>query len=186
MCDSLLLTVAACFLTADFITGLVHWVEDTYGVPSWPVLGKFVVEPNIEHHLHPQLVATMSHFVLRNYQAIVPCLTVALLVLLWIGWNAWPVALTLGIASLGNEVHAWNHSSQNNWVIKFLQNSGLVQSPRQHAKHHRPPFDAYFCTLLNITNEVLEILQFWRRLEWFLHVSFGVSPKRMTVERQGV
>lgn len=184
--DSVIIKIVACVLAADFITGLIHWIEDTYGLPSWPFLGSFVIEPNIEHHLHPTFLGTMSNLALRNYQAVVPMGALSLVAFLWFGWSAWPVALTLTLASLGNEVHTWNHRRANNWLIRFLQNTGIVQSPRQHAKHHHPPFDAYFCTLTNVTNELLEAVYFWRLLEWYLRGAFGIVPKRMTAERQGV
>jgi len=184
--DSIIITVVCCVLVADFITGVVHWTEDTYGLPSWPFLGGFVIEPNIEHHLRPTLLGTMSNLALRNYQAVVPLGVVSAAAVWWFGWSAWPFALTLSLASVGNEVHTWNHRRSNNAAIRFLQDAGIVQSPRQHAKHHRAPFDKYFCTLTNITNEALELVQFWRRLEWLILVVFRIAPKRMSPERLGV
>lgn len=186
MLDSTLLTIALCVLAADFITGFVHWIEDTYGLPSWPLLGSFVIEPNIEHHLHPGFLGTMSNLALRNYQAVVPMTGISAVALVLCGWKAWPLAATLCMASLGNEVHTWNHRRKNNAVIRFLQNACIVQTPRQHAKHHRPPFDTYFCTLTNVTNELLEAVGFWRRLEWLLFSLFGLTTKRMSAGRSGV
>lgn len=181
-----MLTVLACLIVADFLTGLVHWIEDTYGLPDWPWIGKLVIEPNIEHHHYPGRLGSMSVFLIRNYQVFVPCLFVAAAALLLGGWSAWPVVLTVAFAAMGNEVHTWNHRGQNPWPIRFLQDSGLVQDARHHAKHHRPPFNSHFCTLTNFTNELLELIRFWPAAEWLLRVAFGLTPKRMSEARGGV
>jgi len=180
-------TVLGCVLVADFLTGVVHWFEDTYGLPSWPLLGKAVIEPNIHHHLQPQDLAN-STFWQRNYQALVPLVVVLGLLWWFVGSGAWPIMLTLVLAAVGNEVHVWNHRkpSGNPWFVRFLQASCVIQTPRQHAQHHRAPYDRYFCTLTNLTNEVLELVRFWSGLEWLIWRVSGVRPKRMTVWRENV
>lgn len=178
--------IALCIIAADFLTGLGHWFEDTYGLPTWPILGKEVIEPNIQHHEHPGWIGTMSTLVSRNYQTVVPAIIFAVAVVWYFGGCGLYAGVVAMLAALGNEVHTWCHRGNNNRVIQFLQNIGLVQSPRQHAKHHRAPFDRYFCTLTNFTNEVLEAINFWRGLEWVIAKTLGVYPKRMSPERRGV
>src|SRR6185295_9793570 len=46
----ILLTV----LAADFVSGLVHWLEDAYGREHWPITGRLVTRPNILHHHDPR------------------------------------------------------------------------------------------------------------------------------------
>lgn len=181
---STLTTILICIIIADFITGLIHWWEDTYGLPSWPILGKAVILPNIEHHKHPGWIGTMSTVISRNYQTVVPALILVIIVTLIYGW-LWPFFLTAILASLGNEVHTWNHRSKNNFLIKFLQDACIIQTPQQHAKHHKAPFDKYYCTLTNFTNAVLERINFWRGLESIIAL-VGIKPKRMSPERDGV
>ena len=47
----IILFIEALFL-ADLMSGVVHWLEDTYGNPNWKFLGlgKHVVVPNLVHH----------------------------------------------------------------------------------------------------------------------------------------
>lgn len=174
-----------CIFIADFVTGLLHWLEDTYGLPTWPIIGQEVIEPNIQHHEHPGWIGSMSTIVSRNYQTMIPA-TAAAMLAIW-AWGSFGCyfALTVVLAGLGNEVHTWCHRS-NGRLISFLQGIGLAQSPRQHAKHHRAPFDSYFCTLTNFTNECLELVNFWRGLEWAVSKALGIHPKRMSPERRGV
>lgn len=175
--------IVMCILIADFITGLIHWVEDTYGTPSWiSPLDSQVVLPNIEHHRNPSLIGTMSSFISRNYVSVTSFLI--------IGGIAYLVGVTpyfflVGIlAAFGNEVHTWNHRRNNPWIVRFLQDAGLVQSRHQHNLHHKPPYDKYYCTLTNFTNALLELINFWRTLEYLLD-KIGIKVKRGSEERGG-
>src|SRR5690242_3232199 len=53
--------VLACILLADFLTGLFHWMEDAYGSADWPVLGKHVIQPNLDHHRNPRAMTRNSY-----------------------------------------------------------------------------------------------------------------------------
>lgn len=179
------LQILLCIAAADFVTGAVHWWEDTYGDPNWPLIGKQVIEPNLLHHQSPSAFATMSTMLLRNYQplmlATVVCGTA------WaVGWCPWQLVLVAMLAAVGNEVHAWSHVKPKNWLPKLLQDMAIVQTPHQHAKHHQPPFDDYFCSLTNAVNPVLARLRFWSRLERLIAWTTGIEPKRMTEVRRGL
>jgi uncharacterized iron-regulated membrane protein len=179
-----LLTIIACVLVADFISGLIHWWEDTYGLPTWPVIGRLVIEPNIDHHLNPGLMGTMAGFADRNYQPVLAALAVTGLA--WLaGWFSWPLAAIAVMASLGNESHYWSHRGGNGPIVRFLHDACLVITPQQHAKHHKPPYDKYFCTITNLVNPVLERICFWKLLESLL-LRAGLAPKRMTEPRKFV
>jgi plasmanylethanolamine desaturase len=175
-------TIVVCVLFADFLTGLFHWVEDTYGVPSWLLVGKPVILPNIDHHRRPQPF-TMGSFLMRNIQPLLGVLIVLVAFLLF-GLSSWPLALVALLTGFGNEVHTWAHRKHNGPVVTLLQEMGLAQSKAQHAQHHKPPFDGYFCTLTNVCNPVLERLRFWKSLERGLSL-LGIHPKRMSPERDG-
>ncbi len=180
----MILSLILCFLIADFITGVGHWVEDTYGVKTWPwPFRDGIVLPNIEHHKNPTFIGTMSTLISRNYHLVLPMVGLAL-VSLYFGF--WQPAVIFLLAGLGNEVHAWNHRLDNNRLIKFLQDAGIAQTPQQHAKHHKKPYDRYYCTLGNIVNAVLEQVNFWRFLEKQLDRFFGLKVKRMTEDRDFV
>lgn len=183
-----IIIIFICIIVADFITGIVHWWEDTYGLPHWGWgIGKHIVEPNLVHHEHPTWLATMSNIIQRNYIQVVPAVVVSCIILYSLGISWWPVALTFILSSLGNEVHAWNHmpqTEQPTWM-RFLSDTAIIQTRRQHSLHHKKPYDKYYCTLTNITNAVLELINFWRRLEWILLKVFGLTVKRCKEERRG-
>lgn len=169
--------VVVCFLAADFLTGFFHWLEDTYCLEGLPIVGNLICEPNIEHHLDPNLMVRTGTFISRNWISWSLAASVAGLVWL-VGWGTWPVYLTLGLCSFGNEVHRWNHMNQANAFAEFLKDAGLVQSRKQHSMHHKPPFVTNYCILGSLSNAVLERLRFWRNLESLVQWTTGIRPAR--------
>lgn len=183
MLDSILIQMFICVMMADFITGLIHWIEDTYGLPSWPLIGKAVIEPNIIHHEQPGKLGSDSTFIGRNYQTVVPAVILVVVVTLFFGF-IWQFALVCLLASFGNEVHTWNHRSKNPFWIKMLQDTAIIQTPAQHAKHHRKPYNVYFCTLTNVMNPILCYFRFWANAELVLS-KLGFPVQRLCKERRG-
>ena len=185
----MIIKIFLCIIIADFITGFVHWLEDTYGLPDWPFgLGKHVVEPNIIHHEKPTLMVTMSNAFKRNFITAIPASIVVGIAFYFYGWSCWPFALVLLLSGfLGNEIHAWNHTptSKLHPFIVFLQDTAIIQSRKQHAIHHKKPYNKYYCTITNITNAVLERIYFWRTLEYLILKIFRVETKRCTEARNG-
>lgn len=180
--------VIGCLLVADFITGLGHWFEDTYGSPKWPIFGKLIILDNIDHHRRPSYMARMGTVISRNiYQFVIFGVAVGIAWLVGYGIGRdlpWQFYLMAALAALGNETHAWTHSSYRNPVVKFLHDTCLVITPKNHGKHHHEPWDKSFCVLTNWVNPILDGIQFWRGLEWCIAL-VGIKPNRTTPDRDG-
>lgn len=167
----LLLEIFAAWLTADLAVGLVHWWEDRYGDPAWPILGRLVVEPNIRHHTHPRAFLAGNYWK-RNCSSIVPAVAVALAAA---ACGEWWLATVAAFASQGNEIHGWAHQRCSRFV-RGLQMTGILLSPEQHADHHEQPFSVNYCTMTDLVNPVLERIRFWRGLEAVFAV-VGIRPR---------
>ena len=166
-----------CLIVADFFTGLFHWGEDTYCKDGYPIIGKLICEPNIDHHLDPTLMVRTGNFISRNLISWVLSFA-AYIVMWWFDLHYWWVCLTLFFTAFGNEVHRWNHANRPGWFAQFMKDAGIVQAERQHRLHHKPPFMSHYCVLTSFTNAVLERIRFWRGLEWLISTVFRVHPKR--------
>lgn len=177
--------IIVCILIADFLTGLVHWWEDTYGDPNWPVLGRRVIKPNLVHHHRPREMLK-GGIVGRNILTLVlAAIVIGASHLL--GFACWQVYLTSIIAAFGNEFHAWAHMSKKEKpkIITWLQGWLLISS-KQHGWHHHAPYETYFCTVTNWLNPILEKLNFWAWVELIIEVEFGIKPLRGSSVRGGV
>lgn len=159
-------------LLADFLSGAMHWLEDRYGNPAWPILGPLVIEPNIRHHTD-QMAFTVGGYWERNWTTIVPALIAAALAYLA---GCWVLALTFAFLSQANEVHAWAHQKCSR-PIRGLQLLGLLQSPDQHAAHHKTPFDTNYCVMTDILNPVLSRIGFWPAVEGAIARLTGLRPR---------
>ena len=179
------LNVVLCFVIADFLTGFFHWFEDTWITPNTPLIGKAIGVHNIEHHRNPSLMGRMGTWITRNTASVI--LAIIALLIFWIfGIFTWQLVLVAAFASLGNEVHEWNHRTKpKNWLVSFIQDAGLVQTRHQHAIHHKKPYDKYYCVLGNFANAVLERINFWRISEWFCMTILRMKMKRLSPERDG-
>jgi ubiquitin-conjugating enzyme E2 variant len=160
LCTGIILAV----LLADFITGVIHWWEDTYGDPDWKIIGRWVIEPNIIHHQDP-LFVTRGSFWSRNYQTMIPAFAITLSS--WWSEGPWWLTLATFIAGFGAEIHVWSHRPRrdNYWAVNLLHDMCLIQTPRYHSMHHHSPFSTHFCAITNILNPVLEITRFWTAVE---------------------
>lgn len=177
------LWVPACFLIADFLTGLLHWSEDTWLAPGKSkLLDAWIVRDNIEHHRMPGAIRA-GHYWQTNRVCIAIAAAIAA-VLFAFHVHAWQAYFIVFLGSQSNQIHLWAHSSRLPKWVAFLQRAGVLQSRNQHAKHHKSPYAVNFCVVTNYLNPVLESLRFWRGLE-SIFVSLGATIVRATPARGG-
>ena len=155
-------------LSADLISGLVHWAEDTFWTETTPVLGRWLVKPNVLHHKNG------AAFIQKSWlQSSWDLLLAGLLVfgVCWImGLLTWQVWLFLIISVNANQIHKWNHMNRTKIpsLIKLLQKCRLLQSSAHHARHHRGEKNTHYCVITDYLNPLLDRFGFWRGLEKLL------------------
>lgn len=164
MAASILGQVILGWLLADLLGGLFHWWEDRIAKLTTPVIGRWIIAPNREHHARPQAFLEYG-FVYRNLELILLGAAVFGAASMLHSESWFLGALCVGVA-FQNEVHAWAHSPRRapRWALP-LQEAGILQSPKQHAVHHRPPQDRNYCVLTDWLNPSLEALRVWTLLE---------------------
>jgi hypothetical protein len=166
--------VLVAWVAADFLTGTVHWFEDRYLDEHTPFLGGLVGGPNVLHHHQPTAMLKGSYFE-RNYTTLVPALFLMVIAFVFDG-PLW-VLLMFAFASQANEIHAWSHwAGKVSWPIRMIQETGIVQSAKHHAEHHRSPHRIRYCVMSEWLNPFLDRMQFWTGCEWFMMVIFNLYP----------
>ena len=183
--------IILCIFIADFLSGIIHWMEDSYGDSDWPVVGLYLTRPNILHHYDPR------HFVKNNtWFGRAKALAIISLVIIAVAASckllSWQLIFTLLIGANANESHKSAHCSphENGPVIAFFQKLGVMQSPAHHAKHHQGTRDTHYCVITNYLNPILESINFWRNVERVLFTLFRlekrVDPTLEVVQRVAV
>lgn len=166
------LVALAAWGAADFVSGLVHFLADTYGSVNTPLLGKTFIFPFREHHVDP-LAITRHGFLETNGANSIISLPVLCIVLLATEAESNPllrlwIFFFLGAIFLTNQIHKWAHMPMPPKLPRVLQKLHLILTPEGHAIHHTPPHSGYFCITNGWLNLPLKKLRFFRLIRRFL------------------
>lgn len=149
---------------ADVGSGFVHWFWDTWGKSTWPVVGPLFVRPFREHHIDPTDITRHDFIETNGLSAfgMLPFLGLAL----WVG-GFWAIMFLSASALIlvTNQIHKWAHTKKLPWIIRFLQRTHLILSPKMHATHHAHPHMTHYCITHGWCNFVLDKLCIFRFLE---------------------
>lgn len=171
-------------LLTDFISGLVHWLCDTYGDEQTRLLGPLLIAPFREHHRYPQRMVERS-FVEVNLSNSVGA--IAVIALAWVLEGVRPGPPTplgqgflLGLAGaiyLTNTFHQWAHHPRPPRLARLLQSLHLAIDPRRHARHHAHGYGA-FCITTGWLNPLLDRCEVFPRSERALGSLCGRRPEK--------
>ncbi|MCI4643355.1 MAG: fatty acid desaturase family protein [Hyphomonadaceae bacterium] len=167
--------LAGLFL-ADFVSGVFHWFEDRYGNPKWPILGH-TIRANQEHHHRPRAFLAGSFFK-RNKEVLI--IGTVFFALFWaLGWLNLFTGSAVAFGMFANEFHRAAHRSpaENGRLITAAQKTGLAQSFRHHAAHHRKGKDTHYCVMTNYLNPGLERIHFFQTIERIIKRLTGIVPR---------
>ncbi|MBL8860994.1 MAG: sterol desaturase family protein [Planctomycetes bacterium] len=170
------LDLAVGLALVDFLSGLVHWAEDTFATETTPILGRWIVTPNVLHHADPVAFAAKS-WIASSWDLV---LASGLLLVLSVPLGLFgPGAVLLAVLGANaNQLHKWCHVPRHApRIVRGLWRIGLLQGPRHHARHHRGAQNQAYCVVTPFLNPLLDRLRFWRALERLTVPLFG-APRR--------
>ena len=179
----ILAKIVVTVLAADFVGGLVHWLEDAYVREDTPWIGRIVARPNIVHHHYPRYLTRHSWWQ-TSWDLVI--LSVILVIAAWLaGCLTWEVWLFAILSANANEFHKWAHRTrkENGRLISLLQDAWLLQTARHHARHHTDPKNSHYCTMTNVLNPVLDGVGFWDGMEWALARTVRLARREDTSVR---
>jgi len=168
--------IVGAVLLADFLSGIVHWLEDAYARPGMPFVNK-IAQENLLHHVRPR------EFLKKNWWQSSWDLTLIGMMVIVLAWR-WkllnlPVWVFVLCSVNANQFHKWAHQNarENGRLVASLQNCKLLLTQRHHARHHKGDKKTHYCTVTNLFNPVLDKLAFWNRMEWLLSKLLGWQRK---------
>jgi ubiquitin-conjugating enzyme E2 variant len=183
----IIITGGAGILTADFLSGIVHWSCDSWGSVETFVLGKAFIRPFREHHIDPTSI-TRHDFIETNgdnFLVCVPPLAFMSYGLIWVqdfytnyGLLTWYFYLLAIFISMTNQIHKWSHTYFGlPKYVEILQEFHIILPKKHHRVHHVAPHETYFCITTGWLNYPLEKISFWSRLEIIIERLTGSKPR---------
>ncbi|RFO98506.1 hypothetical protein DIC66_01035 [Rhodoferax lacus] len=168
-----LLALPMGYYCADLLSGLIHWVCDSFGDSHTPLWGPMLVAPFRRHHKSPGDITQISLTENLGSSAIAGA------VVLWL-WspdfarpasNGVLLARLVGLwcvafAVLSNRFHRWAHlptARRPRWMQR-LQHWRIILRPQTHALHHRKPHRGNYCILSGWANPLCNRVP-WARVE---------------------
>jgi hypothetical protein len=190
-------TLIMAYLAADFVSGLVHFLGDTFGDEKTWLLGEAFIKPFREHHIDPRGI-TRHDFIETNGNNCIVSIPGAFCFYYFIParhelWALWLLGfcmlLVVGVF-MTNQFHKWAHLEKPPAWIQRLQAWRLILGTDHHDVHHTPPFDRYYCITTGWLNPVLDKLHFFPALQWVLAWflpaprpgSIGIAPAPVGAE----
>lgn len=176
------IVVLAAGAIADLVSGVVHWIADTWGHESWPVVGPRVLRPFRVHHANPQDMLGRGFLDLNGDVALI---TLPILAAAWLtpvdtaagqagavfftAWAAWALPT--------NQVHQWAHMPRPPRVVRWLQRRHVILPAAVHRVHHASPYATHYCITTGWNNGWTARAGFFAALERIVTRTTGLVPR---------
>jgi plasmanylethanolamine desaturase len=172
-------------LAADFTSGFVHWLFDTWGSLETPIFGRIAIRTFRHHHVDQKaitrhdFVETNGHnFGLSLLPATVGCLVVrpdsATLFDVFVGMSLLGLVIFNAMTS---QIHKWAHTDKPPRVVQLLQSARLILAPEHHSVHHTAPYRRNYCITVGWLNGPLRAVRFFETLERIISAVTGAVPR---------
>ena len=175
--------LATGYVIADFMSGLIHWLFDTWGSVDTPVLGRSFIRPFREHHWDEKAI-TRHDFIETNGNnclASLPVLLGACFISPTTGIGIFAAAFLL-FTSLSvvatNQFHKWAHIEKPGRFVELLQKGHLILPSGHHRVHHAAPYQTHYCITTGWLNPLLSSTDFYRRMERAITTLTGAKPRK--------
>lgn len=172
------------YTLADFICGVVHWVGDTYGDENTPFIGHNLVQPFRWHHISPRAMTTYSMSTTLGSSVMLALPFLGICYYLLPAANSYGSQFSLfflstlclfsAFANLGHK-YAHRRPKETPFIVRKMQDFGLLLSPANHSVHHIAPHLTHYCVFTGWCNGFLDRINFWRNMEALLGY-FGIHP----------
>jgi ubiquitin-conjugating enzyme E2 variant len=148
------------YLLADLLSGVTHWLFDTWWSETTPLVGQAFVRPFREHHTDPSSITRHDWVETNGNNCLgsLPILAVACLQSVETTGGLFTTMLLLSIA-LGllatNQFHKWAHEPSPGRIVSTLQRWHLILPAAHHSLHHTSPHDTHYCITTGWLNPLL-------------------------------
>lgn len=174
-------------LLADFMSGFVHWMFDTWGSVDTPIFGRLAIRTFRHHHVDKKAI-TRHDFIEtngHNFGLGLPWMIGTALYLepetatLFDMFIAMSLLGMVIFTSFTSQIHKWAHQDAESVprVVRLLQRARLVLSPDHHDVHHSAPYNRNYCITVGWLNGPLRSIRFFETLEAVISWVTGAVPR---------
>jgi ubiquitin-conjugating enzyme E2 variant len=175
-------------LFADFTSGFVHWLFDTWGAVDTPVVGALVIRTFRHHHVDQHAITRHGFVETNGHNFTLSTLASGFGVLCLLGASpvgfghvfcAMSAVFAAFFVAFTSQIHKWSHEEPDRAprAIVLLQRAGLVLSPLHHAVHHVAPYNRHYCITVGWMNGPLRAIRFFESLERAITAVTGAIPR---------
>lgn len=180
------LAAFAGMIIADFISGFVHWMFDTWGSVDTPVVGQLAIRTFRHHHVDPKAMTKHDFIETNGHNWALTVIYTGLgfafvdpreteIVDLFVGHT---FLVGTAFVMVTSQFHKWAHETTVPRTVRWLQRVGLALHPDHHQAHHTAPYDQHYCVTSGWMNGPLKAIGFFRGLEWLVTQVTGALPRR--------
>lgn len=178
------------YLAADFVSGFVHWLADTWGSVNMPLIGQALIRPFREHHVDPKAMTRHDYIETNGLNCMISLPS-------FIICTFWPLNVTspwfstmlfIEVTALSmvfwvmmtNQFHKWSRSEPEELpaLTRWLQSMHVILPPAHHNVHHKAPFAKYYCITCGWLNPPLTFIRFFPTLERLVTAVTGLIPRK--------
>lgn len=173
-------------LMADFTSGFVHWMFDSWGNLDTPIVGKLAIRTFRHHHVDQKAITThdfietnghnISLTVIYSAAGLLVFRTAEKVTLfdVFVGMSlVWATMFT----AFTSQIHKWSHMDSPPRIVVLLQRLRIILSPDHHALHHAQPYNRNYCITVGWMNGPLRAIRFFETLERTITAITGVVPR---------
>jgi hypothetical protein len=171
------------YLAADFVSGFVHWMADTWGSTQMRWIGKSLIRPFREHHVDEKAI-TRHDFIETNGNNCAISIPVAIMCVAmphsspaWVFVSSFLGSMIFWVMAT-NQFHKWSHLDEPPPVIAFFQRVHLILPPAHHHIHHTAPYHKYYCITVGWLNKPLTMIAFFPTMERLVTWATGLLPRQ--------
>ncbi len=173
-------------LAADFTSGFVHWMFDTWGSVDTPIVGRIAIRTFRHHHVDEKAITRHDFVETNGHNFALSLLPGTVGVLLVRPETATSLDVFIGMALLGlavvntwtSQIHKWAHTDERPRIVRLLQRSRIILHPEHHSVHHKSPHRRNYCITLGWLNAPLRAIRFFETLERIITAVTGAVPRK--------
>ncbi len=176
----LLLLILIAYFTADFISGFVHFLGDTFGTSETPVLGPGFIKPFRDHHTDPQGIVRHDWIEVNGSNCVVSLFVIipvyfssSVQTSINAFFGSFYVLMLVMFILFTNQFHKWAHMKQPPAFVVVLQKMRLILPPDHHSVHHSSPYNKYYCITCGWLNPFLLKIRFFEFSEKIIRKIIG-------------